>query len=50
MRAHVLPALRRGGEACQGELPHVQEEDRERHQDVLELGAIQGCQMANFAA
>ena len=37
VRAHVLPRVRRAGEARQGGLPHLQEEDRQRHQDVLEL-------------
>ena len=37
VRAHVLPGVRRAGEARQGGLPHLQEEDRQRHQDVLEL-------------
>ena len=41
VRAHVLPGVRRAGEARQGGLPHLQEEDRQRHQDVLELARNQ---------
>ena len=40
VRAHVLPRVRREGEARQGELPHLQEEDRQRHQDVPQLARL----------